>query len=177
MLRGLNRLWNTQLTAVELATIGASVGSDVPFCVYGGCARATGRGEQTELVPHQLRSWVVLVRPPAFVSTADIYGALRPEEYGSKQASTAMIAALQKGAFEDVRNLVTNGLLSTTLRLYPEVAAMKSKVEHTVRSPVFMSGSGPTLFCLVPTQTAGQRLYNALRGFAKEVYLCRFVGV
>ena len=45
-LRGLNRLWNLGLSMDELAEIGAEIGSDVSFCVYGGTALAKGRGEK-----------------------------------------------------------------------------------------------------------------------------------
>lgn len=45
-LRGLNRLWNLNLSAETLAELGAEIGSDVSFCVYGGTALATGRGEK-----------------------------------------------------------------------------------------------------------------------------------
>ena len=44
-LRGLNKLWNLELTMDELAELGAEIGSDVSFCVYGGTALAKGRGE------------------------------------------------------------------------------------------------------------------------------------
>ncbi|MCB7112461.1 4-(cytidine 5'-diphospho)-2-C-methyl-D-erythritol kinase, partial [Agathobacter rectalis] len=45
-LRGLNELWKLNLTLEQLAEIGSEVGSDVPFCVMGGTAIATGRGEK-----------------------------------------------------------------------------------------------------------------------------------
>lgn len=47
-LRGLNELWELNLSIDELAELGAEIGSDVPFCVYGGTAHATGRGEKSE---------------------------------------------------------------------------------------------------------------------------------
>lgn len=175
VLRGLNRLYQTGLTMNELARIGASIGSDVPFCVHGGCAVARGRGERIEQVAHHVRAWVVLIRPPVFVSTADVYGALPVAELATNPSSSAMVRALQEDDFMEMRRLVTNGLAATTARLYPEVGALRERVEQVTGQKVFMSGSGPTLFCLVPTQSAGQRIYNALRGFIREVYLCRFV--
>ena len=45
-LRGLNRLWKLGLSLDEFAEIGAEIGSDVSFCVYGGTALAKGRGEK-----------------------------------------------------------------------------------------------------------------------------------
>lgn len=174
-LRGLNRLFQTELTATQLAEIGSVVGSDVPFCVYGGCAVASGRGEQIHLVQHDLRAWVVLVHPVIHVSTGEVYGAVDPQEHCAQPVSEAIVAALRAGDVEEVNSLVSNGLTAAALRLYPEVEEVWRRAAHVARFPVHMSGSGPTLFCIVPAQSAGQRLYNAFRGFAKEVYLSRFV--
>ncbi|HEY1175327.1 MAG TPA: 4-(cytidine 5'-diphospho)-2-C-methyl-D-erythritol kinase, partial [Phytomonospora sp.] len=41
-----NTLWNAGLTPAELDKLAAALGSDVPFCLHGGTARGTGRGEQ-----------------------------------------------------------------------------------------------------------------------------------
>jgi 4-diphosphocytidyl-2-C-methyl-D-erythritol kinase len=177
VLRGLNRLWRTGYSLDELAQMGASIGSDVPFCVYGGCAVATGRGENIARVQHELRAWVVLTRPPVFVSTADVYKATRPEQYARTVASPKMVHALQHCDFAGVRNAYTNALMATTFRLYPEVEALYARMTAVTGQPVYMSGSGPTLFTLFPTRSVAQRTYNALRGFMKEVYLCRFAGL
>ena len=175
VLRGLNRLWNTGYALEELAEIGASIGSDVPFCVFGGTGLARGRGEVLTPIQHRTRYWTVLIRPAVFVSTADIYGALMPVAYSTAPHSAAMTAALQTGDFDDVRSSVFNGLTETTMRLYPEVESMWSRVQTVAKAPVFMSGSGPTLYCLTPSAAAGQRVYNAWRGFCKEVYLCQWI--
>ena len=50
-LRGLNTLWSLGLTLDELAQLGTKIGSDVAFCVYGGTALATGRGELIQELP------------------------------------------------------------------------------------------------------------------------------
>lgn len=175
VLRALNRLWDCQLSQATLAELGASIGSDVPFCVYGGCAVARGRGEQIELGPPPAKLWAVVVRPNCHVSTGDVYGNLEPVDYAQEPNSPNMIAALQAGDIEGIHKAISNSLTNTTLRLYPEVAQMRDRVAHTLRTEVYMSGSGPTLFSLVPSLTSAQRVYNALRGFAREVHLCRFV--
>ncbi|MCL6626696.1 MAG: 4-(cytidine 5'-diphospho)-2-C-methyl-D-erythritol kinase [Alicyclobacillus shizuokensis] len=173
VLRGLNRLFGTGLSLAELAEIGSEVGSDVPFCVYGGCAVATGRGERLQPVAHSLRAFVVLIRPPVHVSTAAVYQAMEGYTVRSEPSSRAMLAALAAGDVDAVRQRISNDLEPVTMRLYPGLADLKRRIEAVARVPVHMSGSGPTLYCLMGTQTAAQRLYNALRGFVREVYLSR----
>jgi len=174
VLRGLNRLFNTQLSVQQLEQIGASIGSDVPFCVRGGCAVARGRGERLESVKHQMKPWVVLVRPNVYVSTADVYRSLTSADYSHEDDAPKMIRALQSNNLDQVIGQVSNQLSAQTFRLFPEVEQIQLRMQHLAEGPVFMSGSGPTLYTLVHNQAAAQRLYNACRGFTREVYLCRF---
>ena len=70
VIRGMNRLYETNLTESELCKIGERVGSDVPFCIIGGTCLAEGRGEiLTRLAPIKNFS-VVLAKPHGEISTA-----------------------------------------------------------------------------------------------------------
>nr|WP_238413600.1 4-(cytidine 5'-diphospho)-2-C-methyl-D-erythritol kinase [Alicyclobacillus sp. TC] len=174
VLRGLNRLAGHPFSLDELAELGAQIGSDVPFCIYNGCAIASGRGEKITHVQPALRSWVVLLKPPLYVSTTEVYQSIQADDFSNKRVSSAMTERFAKGCtLAEIESLICNDLQPVTFRLYPEVAQLHRKMQSVSGLPCHMSGSGPTLFTLVPTQSAGQRVYNALRGFAKDVYLAR----
>ena len=79
-LRGLNRLWKLNLSVEELAELGAEIGSDIPFCVHGGTALATGRGEVLKPLSAPPNCWVILAKPAISVSTGNIYGSLTLDE-------------------------------------------------------------------------------------------------
>ena len=49
VLRALNRHFDSPLSILALAELGAQVGSDVPFCVVGGTAMVEGRGERLRI--------------------------------------------------------------------------------------------------------------------------------
>ena len=74
VLKGLNVLWKLALSPDELETLAARLGSDVPFCLWGGTTLATGRGEILEPLPDFAGYGVVLANPPLAVSTAWVYG-------------------------------------------------------------------------------------------------------
>lgn len=74
MLLGLNKFWDLRLTMDELMTLGAKLGSDVPFLLKGGTARGTGRGEELVYHPSPEPHWLLLVKPEISVSTAVAYG-------------------------------------------------------------------------------------------------------
>ncbi|WP_018131782.1 4-(cytidine 5'-diphospho)-2-C-methyl-D-erythritol kinase [Effusibacillus pohliae] len=174
-LRGLNRLWELGLTPDELAQLGAEIGSDVPFCVYGGTAIARGRGEMIERLPAAGPLWVVLVKPPIAVSTADVYRNLKVDEIVIHPDANGMAQALRTGDVERIVSHLGNVLEQVTFRLHPEVARLKQQMVKFGAMGALMSGSGPTVFGITDRESRAQRVYNALRGFSKEVYLTRFL--
>lgn len=174
-LRGLNVLWQLNLTLDELADIGAEIGSDVPFCVYGGTAHATGRGEQIREISAPPTCWVVLAKPKVGVSTADIYGGLNLTQV--KHPNTQeMLQAIEQCDYKAMCRELGNVLEDVTLKLHPEVVKIKSLMERSGADAVLMSGSGPTVFGLVDSEIRVSRIVNALRGFCEDVYAVRMLG-
>lgn len=175
VLRGLNQLWGLGLTLKELADLGAQIGSDVSFCVYGGTALAKGRGEMITKLPAPPCCWVVLAKPFVGVSTAEIYQRLQVDKL--KHARTdKMVEALYEGSYSKMCDYLENVLESVTLRRHPEVAFLKEQMMRFGADAVLMSGSGPTVFGLVQHDSRMQRLYNGLRGFTDQVFAVRTIG-
>ena len=174
-LRGLNKLWGLGLSLDELAEIGAEIGSDVPFCVYGGTAIATGRGEKIEHIPAPPPSWVILAKPTIGVSTADVYRNLNLQSVHHPDVD-GMVAAIKEKNYEKICALAGNVLESVTLNMHPEVAQIKEQMKRFGADVSLMSGSGPTVFGLVQHDSRLQRVYNGLRGFCEHVYAVRLIG-
>ena len=173
-LRGLNKVWNLGQSLDQLAELGAKIGSDVPFCMYGGTAVAKGRGEIIERLPNTCPMWVVLVKPPIAVSTAEVYGRLRTDEIEEHPDTQAMVEALSRGDLKAICQHMGNVLEKVTFAMHPEVERLKSQLLKFGAPGAMMSGSGPTVFALVEREEKALRICNALRGFSREVYLCRF---
>jgi 4-diphosphocytidyl-2-C-methyl-D-erythritol kinase len=174
-LRGLNRLWRLNIPTPELLELGAELGSDVPFCITGGTALATGRGEKLTPIGSPPQCWVVLAKPPINVSTAEVYGRLRSSNIPVHPSSRLMREAIEEGNFQSVCDRLGNVLEDVTLKLHPEVQQLKDAMVKLGADGVLMSGSGPTVFGLVSKQSKVARIYNGLRGFCKEVYAVRML--
>ncbi|ERI08776.1 4-(cytidine 5'-diphospho)-2-C-methyl-D-erythritol kinase [Aneurinibacillus aneurinilyticus] len=175
-IKGLNRLWDLGMNVEEMAELGSHVGSDVSFCVYGGTALARGRGEKIEPLPSPPSCWVILAKPPIGVSTGEVYGALRIDEWKEERKSAEMIAAIQRSDFGGVCRALGNHLESVTLEMHPQVRQIKERMLRFGADGVLMSGSGPTVFALAERESRMNRIYNGLRGFCKEVYAVRILG-
>lgn len=174
-LRGLNKLWQLGLTIDELAELGAQIGSDVSFCVYGGTALATGRGEKIEHLPAPPPCWVILAKPTIGVSTAEVYRNLNLQRTFHPDVD-GMVQAIKDRDYERICSLVGNTLEDVTLNMHPEVAHIKEQMKRFGADAVLMSGSGPTVFGLVQYDSRLQRIYNGLRGFCDQVFAVRLLG-
>ncbi len=174
-LRGLNRLWNLNISNEELQTLGAQLGSDVPFCITGGTALATGRGEKLEPLQPPPQCWVILAKPPIKVSTADVYGRLKVNEIERHPSISSLLDAVKQHDFHKLCSSMGNVLEEITMKLYPEVSQLKESMLSLGADGALMSGSGPTVFALVSKESKVARIYNGLRGFCKEVYAVRIL--
>ncbi|WP_349409061.1 4-(cytidine 5'-diphospho)-2-C-methyl-D-erythritol kinase [Pseudalkalibacillus sp. SCS-8] len=174
-LKGLNYMWDLGLSLDELAELGSQIGSDVAFCVYGGTAIATGRGEKIQRISSPPPCWVVLAKPSIGVSTADVYRNLNLDQIEHPNIDQ-MVDAIESKDYEAICASLGNVLESVTLNEYPEVRHIKKQMERLGADGVLMSGSGPTVFGLAVHETRAQRIYNGLRGFCNEVYMVRMLG-
>jgi 4-diphosphocytidyl-2-C-methyl-D-erythritol kinase len=174
-LRGLNQLWKLGLTVDELAEIGSEIGSDVSFCVYGGTALATGRGERIAELPPPPTCWIILAKPFIGVSTAEVYRRLDLNNVEHPNLKE-MIQGLRNNDYQMVTSRVGNVLEDVTLKLHPEVAQIKDQMKRFGADAVLMSGSGPTVFGMVQHDSRMHRIYNGLRGFCDQVFAVRIIG-
>ncbi|PWI58438.1 4-(cytidine 5'-diphospho)-2-C-methyl-D-erythritol kinase [Sulfoacidibacillus thermotolerans] len=173
VLRGLNHLWQLRLNFEELSRIGEEVGSDVPFCIYGGTAVVRGRGERVEPVALRPAFWVVLAKPPVAVSTAEIYHALDVQAIAHHPRAKEMMDALRSEDVVAVAKAAGNVLEPVCSALYPETAKVKEQLIRLGSQVTLMSGSGPTVFGLFEREQRARRAYNTMRATLKEVYLCQ----
>ncbi|MBR5236402.1 MAG: 4-(cytidine 5'-diphospho)-2-C-methyl-D-erythritol kinase [Clostridia bacterium] len=146
VLRGINELAKLGASQDELAKLGVTLGADVPFCVYGQPALATGIGEKLKEVKGLSDCYVVLVNPGVGVSTAEIYRAIDGEEPMLQSNTPALLEALQKGdltgAFPEMKNMME----SVAIRFCPPISALLESLRQVGADHAMMSGSGATCF-------------------------------
>lgn len=131
----------------EVRTIAPQLGSDVPFCLVGGTAVVTGRGELVSPRPSAGGYAVALVVPPADLATATVYqkwDALDGPR-GPEMRSDALPPALREYA------PLVNDLYPAAVALAPIIAEWAGELTARWGVPVAMTGSGAALFGLFPT--------------------------
>lgn len=179
VLVGLNQLWGLGLTVGELQSLAARLGSDIPFCVQGGTQLATGRGEVLE----PLADWegipVLLAKPKHLgVSTAWAYQAFRSrqERLGANAPSKPalptlpqVLAALSRQDPPALAWSLRNDLEQVVLPEYAIVGELRQALLSAGALGSLMSGSGPTVFGIMPSLELAAQVRNTLRHQFQDV--------
>ncbi|NEQ34303.1 MAG: 4-(cytidine 5'-diphospho)-2-C-methyl-D-erythritol kinase [Leptolyngbya sp. SIO4C5] len=177
VLVGLDLLWQLGLTQLELQDLGAKLGSDVPFCIMGGTAIATGRGEELDALTGSDQLHVVLAKYQNLaVSTPWAYKTYRqqfgdrylndPQKRQERQQrihSSAMVAAISQRDSATIGQELCNDFERIVLPAYPQVAQLKETMAGLGGLGTLMSGSGPTVFTLLETAAAAEAFATELR--------------
>ncbi|MCL4514235.1 MAG: 4-(cytidine 5'-diphospho)-2-C-methyl-D-erythritol kinase [Firmicutes bacterium] len=169
---GLNALWGLHLSQRELGEVAAGLGSDVNFCLTGGTALAQGRGERITVLPAAPNFWLVLLKPRFGVSTAEVYRGLDLKAVEPLRPDTvAMLNACVVNDFDAMAAGLRNVLESVTCRLHPELNELKEALLRAGASGALISGSGPTVFGVVPDEEGAGEVAAALMGIKATRYV------
>jgi 4-diphosphocytidyl-2-C-methyl-D-erythritol kinase len=145
---GLNELWGAALGRRDLQELAQELGSDVPFCLVGGTARGTGRGEVLVPLSVPAELWFVLGLSRDSLATSDVYRTWDELPAEPETSAVSMVEALAAGKAKEVGLLLHNDLEAAALRLRPELIEKKELILQAGALGACLSGSGPTLFGL-----------------------------
>ena len=189
VLVGIDLLWELGLTQSSLQELGAKLGSDVPFCISGGTAIATGRGELISPLPSLEGIYVVLGKYRSLeVSTPWAYTTYRHEfehEYDREPVSlAARLERIHSGALVraiverdpvKIGGLLSNDLEKVVLPAHPLVSQLRAEFQRHPNLGTMMSGSGPTVFSLASSRSQADALYHQVRAAITDPDLELFV--
>lgn len=148
----LAELWDLHLDRRALLTAAESLGCDVPYCIEGGTALATSRGEQLTPLPQTTPMWFVLGGTVAPLFTGAVYDAWdslpRPEE----SSNAAISLALGAGDTREVASSLYNDLEPAAVTLMPELIDRKQILIEAGALGACMTGSGPTMYAIASSR-------------------------
>lgn len=166
-LMGLNKLFNNVLSDNELHKLCAKLGSDLNFCLEGGCQLATSRGEVLSHLPFQ-EFVLSLIKPKNLgISAKEAY--TKFSELAAKpnlDMTTRLVDALKSGD-ADIQEYLHNDLEIALINDYKELKEIKKAFPKSL-----MSGSGSTFFVLeekVDNISSGYWLKTGLKSITHGV--------
>lgn len=158
-LTALNEISGSPLSLEELIGIGAKLGADVPFFIFGNTAWVSGIGDRLIEAAPLPPLWFVLINPGFEVSTKLVYEGLNLGLTNGR--INYSIPRFYTG--EDVIQSLTNDLEKVTLKLHPVLEQMKSLLLASGAGGALMSGSGPTVFGVFTDEESALRAEHRLQ--------------
>lgn len=145
-----NEVLHLGLSRDELAAIGAKVGADLPFFVYGyQSANVSGIGEIVKAFDEPPLN-IKTVTPKIEISTPKVYRAFREHFYKelNQEEQERLLNMRSLEVLEKMTPTEANDLFAPALMLYPDL-------EKHRRAGWFFSGSGSSFF------TVSQKIFSA----------------
>lgn len=161
-LKACNEFWQVGLSLEELAHLGAQLGADVPFGLYGGVALGTGRGDLIEPLkatpgPYY---WTFALQDEG-LSTAVVFkhfDATVQAPPAADMPPEQLLAALEAGDVAEVSRHIRNDLQATAIDLRPELGQLIDLAKKAGALAAMVSGSGPTVAALSSSRAVAERV-------------------
>lgn len=176
VLRALDRMYSDRFSVFELEQIAARVGSDVAFCVAGGTALASGRGEiLTELKDMPDCSFVI-VKPQFSISTPELFRKLDTVQIRSHPDTPGMLKALEDGDLPSLCRRMYNVFEDCGDRRMRDIGAIKGLLLDYGALGAVMTGTGSAVFGVFADDVKAQTARDTLSSEYRFVRLAKPTG-
>ena len=145
---GLNRLLQLEWSPTQMAHVGQSLGSDVPFFLFAPSAFVTGRGETVRPVVVEGARWIVLVNPGFGVNTKWAY-----QELAATRTAVTPLSPVQRELDRQSRVSWTqliaaaeNDFEAPVFAAHGTLREIKRSLQAQGAEIALLSGSGATVF-------------------------------
>lgn len=176
VLRALRDLVSPSLTDERLEQIGASVGSDVPFCIRGGTQLAEGRGEKLTVLKPAPKFFVAVCKPDFPISTPALFARVDGVTITDRPDTKATLDSIERGDADalcaNVRNVFEQALDSEQ---HERIEAIKRDLLAHGAKVSAMTGSGSVVFGLFSDEVACRSACEALQSERVKTFCAEFV--
>ncbi len=176
----LSYIYELELETDALLSMASLVGSDVPFCVRGGTAMVSGRGEKVEALEPLPPYHVVLATTGVESHTAQVYrrfdsldpGVL-PDPEGVSERLDRLMEGIKSQELEVICANLHNSLEAAAFEP-DKVIKYKDLAREAGAAGVLMTGSGPTVFALAESLESAINIARVLEEFAPITLVTSF---
>ena len=158
-----------------LLDLGRTLGADVPFCILGGAARASGIGEKLSKLPPAFFDWtLVIAKGREGVSTAEAYRNIDSLPEREIRSADRLTDAYNRrdgwGVIDSMFNIFekVSGNIGS-------VGRAKALMHSCGALGAMMSGSGPSVFGIFADPDSADNARRVLADEGFEAFVCRLV--
>ena len=164
VLRSLNTLTGAGFDRGTLESLAAGIGSDVAFCVAGGTALATGKGELLSYLPPLPDCSIVICKPGFSISTPELFKLIDCRKIKVRPDTDGIIQSLESGDAQGVARRMYNVFEDVLPRRYGDIFTIKRQLFDFGASGTAMTGTGSAVFGIFTDQSKARAAQAALSG-------------
>jgi 4-diphosphocytidyl-2-C-methyl-D-erythritol kinase len=167
---GLNCLFDLEWSPQQMAEVGGSLGSDIPFFFFAPCAKVGGRGDLVSPLELIGRRTLLLVNPGFGVETKWAYQTLADTRTSISTMGKALVDLNRQSSvsWEALRPLMGNDFEDVVFPRYPLLREIKQALLSHGAESAFLSGTGATVFGIfesLPEATRAGNLFSGRSGW------------
>lgn len=171
----INHQFQNALSPQNLIAIGASLGADVPFCLTGGTAVGTHKGDVLTSIGDASKFHLLLVKPQQLsISTPWAFKEFDKLVLENRRADTTIddttercATIVHKGSANDIAPHLVNDLENPVFHHYSELNHIREHIEKFGAVKARLTGSGPTLYGLFNTRAKAEGAQKQLNEYQK----------
>ncbi len=166
----LNEMCRLGLEKTELMKMGAKLGADIPFFIFGNSAFATGIGDELEAWENPLKLNIVLINPCFSLPTKLVYESLNLRL--TKERINYSIPRFLE--LSDIIREMHNDLETASLRMHPGLMDIQQLLLRHGALSAMMSGSGPTVFGIFSDENTAKKAAEVINDEVSGQFLVFF---
>lgn len=174
VLRALNRAYRAGLSDAELEELSRPLGSDVPFCVRGGCQLATGRGDELTPLPPFPDCSIVICKPAFSIRTPELFARIDERPIAAHPDTDGTLEALRCGDLHGITRRMYNVFEDALPRRFGAIGELKSRLLDLGALGAVMSGTGSALFGIFETPAEAQRAHEKITPHCRDSFFLNF---
>ncbi|TMB65165.1 MAG: 4-(cytidine 5'-diphospho)-2-C-methyl-D-erythritol kinase [Chloroflexi bacterium] len=167
VLRLLDRLYGLGLAVEEMAEVGAAIGSDVPFFLYGGTALVEGKGERVSSLPDVRETWFVIGVPFMFLvdKTKRMYLSLTADHFTDGSWTQRAVEKLRAGAAVETNERYNVFHVPAYVMYQEPLVKLGDAMLYAGARTFEVAGSGPAISAKVDSRDEAESLVRKIRAF------------
>lgn len=173
VIKALDALFDTGLSYDEMTAMAATIGSDVPFFIGGGCSRCVGRGE---IIAERFKLptlYITVAKGNAGLSTPEMYRAF--DSLGTPISDHASDKIACCDDISGIAEKIYNSFDDIACQKCPEINEIKQKMLALGALGSMLCGSGSAVFGIFADKSSSELAAEALRSDGYFAEACESV--
>lgn len=164
VLRALNGINSNVLSVDKLLALAERAGSDVPFCLIGGTALATGRGEMLEELPPMPECFYLICKPFFSISTPELFKKLDSIKLRHHPDTDGIVSALGNGDLTEICRRMFNVFEYVNDRRMRTVAEIRNALLNADALGAVMTGTGSAVYGVFADRSSAEKAKEQIPG-------------